>query len=256
MNKQELMRVMCSWKSVIKQCNSDLQQLLNLNCLTAALYTEGLLTDQEQQELANEASVPSKQNSHFIQKILPFKGEQSFKKFLRVLENDGQHCGHRELFDSLARCYARVHVPSAFGNEDESERVDLTKRQLKMLLGELIKESVHDQFKEVLTLQKKHEEQEANRHKKLMNVLNSLFNQQRNNSGVDTEGPDQRRISTISNTTSFTTCSSAVGSSYSADCEESDTLSIYSGEYPGLAEDIKPTMGILGSPDDEQLVCG
>ena len=245
---------MCSWKSVIKQCNSDLQQLLNLNCLTAALYAEGLLTDQEQQELANESSVPFKQNSHFIQKILPFKGEQSFKKFLRVLENDAQHCGHKELFDNLARCYARVHIPSTFGNEDDSEHIDLTKRQLKLVLGELIKESVRNQIKEVLTLQKKHEEQEANRHKKLINLLNSFLNQQRNNSGVDTEG-DQRRISTISNTTSFTTCSSAVGSSYSADYEESDTLSIYSGEYPGLVEDIKPTTSILGSPDDEQLVC-
>lgn len=112
---------------------------------------------------------------------------------------------------------------------------------------------MRDQIREVLTQQKRHEEQELNRHKTLMNFLNSVFNQQRNNNGVDTER-DQRRISTISNATSITTCSSAVGSTYSADCEESDTLSIYSGEYSSLVED-KPTTSLLCSPDDEHLVC-
>ena len=246
---------MCSWKSVIKECNSDLQQLLNLNCLTPALYTEGLLTDQEQQELTNEASVPCKQNSHFIQTILPFKGEQSFKKFLKVLENDNQHSGHKELFDRLAHCYTagtRVHS-STRKSKNDSEHLNLTTRQLKLVMGEL-KDALLGQFKEVIMTQKRHEEQEQNRYKVLMNLINILINQQRNNNGVDADEPDQRRISVLSNTTSLS-ISSAVGSCYSADCEESDTLSVYSGDYSSLAEDAKPTANRLCSPDDEQPVC-
>ena len=246
---------MCSWKSVIKECNSDLQQLLNLKCLSPALFAEGLLTDQEQQELANEASVPCKQNSHFIQTILPYKGEQSFNKFLTVLKNDDQHSGHKELFERLARCYAAARIHSLTpGNEDDSEHLTITTRQLKLVLEELIKDAVRVQCKEMIMVQKKHEEQEQRRHKALMNLINILINQQRNNSGVDADDPDQRRISVLSNTTSLTV-SSAVGSCYSADGEESDTLSIYFGEYPSPAEDAKPTASRLCSPEDEQPVC-
>lgn len=236
---------------MIKQCNSELQELLNLNCLTTTLYAEGLLTDQEQQELANEASIPCKQNSHFIQKILPFKGEQSFKTFLKVLEIDNQHCGHKELFDYLAKCY----TAGARGSEDDSERMNVTKQQLQLILGEVIKDAVHDQLKEVIRLQKRHEEQESNRHKTLTNLINSMFNQLRNNSGQSDTDVDQRRVSVISNATSFAS-SAGVGSSYSADCEESYTLSIHSGDDSNLA-DAKPiaSSGSLCSPEDEQLVC-
>ena len=234
---------------MIKQCNSKLHALLNLNCLSHALYAKGLLTDQELQELGTESSVPSKQNSNFIQKILPFKGEQSFKIFLNVLEDDEEHSGHKELFDCLNCCYKETCA----GNENDLELRNLTKRQLELVLGELIKEAVRDQFKEMMTLQRKHEEKEVNRHKTLMSLINSLFNQQRNNNGLDAE-EDQRRISTISNTTSFTT-GSMVGSTYSADCEESDTLSIFSDFSGVAAEDTKLARRILSSPDDEHSVC-
>lgn len=237
---------MCSWKSVIKQCNTKLQELLNLNCLTTKLYAEGLLTDQEQQELTNEAALPSKQNLHFIQKILPFKGEQSFKRFLKVLENENQHCGHKELFESLAQCYARTCVQPSLS----SELANLTQQELKSMLGEVIKDAMRDQIKEVITLQRKHEELEINRHKFLINLIHGLFNHQRNNSGVDADDhhEDQRKISVASSITN----SSAVGSAYSADCEElSDSLSTHSGDY---SEDMKSFGNSLYSPDDEQMV--
>ena len=126
-------------------------------------------------------------------------------------------------------------------------------------MGELIKDAVRVQCKESLTemimCQRKHEEQEQSRHKALLYLINILINEQRNNIGVDAaDEPDQRRISVLSNTTSLTV-SSAVGSSYSADCEESDTLSVYSGEYPSPAEDAKLTANRLCSPEDEHPVC-
>ena len=256
---------MCSRKSVIKECSLDLQQLLNLNCLTPALFTAGLLTDQEQQELTNEASVPCKQNLHFIQTILPFKGEQSFVTFLKVLENDNQHSGHKELFDKLVHCYkaATGGQTSTPGSENDYEHVNITMRQLKLVLGEvlgefaceLIKNTVRDQFKEMMKSQKRHEELEQNRYKALTNLLNSLINQQRNSNGVDADEADQRRISVLSNTTSLTVSSTVGSGSYSADGEESDTLSVYSGEYSCFAEEAKPIASRLCSPDDEQLVC-
>ena len=237
---------MCSWKSVIKKCNSELQQLLNLNCLTPVLYKEGLLTDQEQQELAKEAAVPCKQNSHFVQTILPFKGEQPFKKFLKVLENDKQHCGHKELFERLSRHY-RTGNSSTPGTDNESERINL------LSLGKLINDAVKDQVKELITLQKKHEEQEQNRHKAILHLINKLINQQQNSNTTNAE-EGQRRISVISNATSLTTSSAVDGSCYSADCEESDTYSVHSGDYSNFAEDAKPIASNLCSPEDEQLV--
>ena len=237
---------MCSWKSVIKECNSELQQLLNLNCLTPVLYKEGLLTDQEQQELAKEAAVPCKQNSHFVQTILPFKGEQPFKKFLSVLENDKQHCGHKELFERLSRHYTTRHSPTP-GTDYESERLNL------LTLGKLINDAVKDQVKELITLQKKHEEQEQNRHKVILSLINRLINQQRNSNSTDGE-EGQRRISVISSAASLTTSSAVDSSCYSADCEESDTLSVHSADYSNFAEDAKPIASNLCSPEDEQLV--
>ena len=240
---------MCSWKSVIKECNSELQQLLNLNCLSPALYKAGLLTDQEQQELAKEAAVPSKQNSLFIRTILPFKGEQSFKKFLTVLENDKEHCGHKELFIKVTRHYSMRHS-STPRSEIELEHINLS------TLDKLIKDAVKDQVKELITLQKKHEEQEHKRHNALMHLINSLINQQRNSNGATDADEKQRRISLLSTTTSLTGISSAIsGSGYSADCEESDILSLHSADYSSFAEDAKPIVSYLYSPEDEQLVC-
>jgi len=232
---------------VIKQCNSELQELLNLNCLTAALYREGLLTDQEQQEITNDAALPYKQNSHFVHKILPFKGEQSFKKFLALLENDNQHSGHKELFAILVQCYTGKCVQSSKSErEDDSERINVTKRQLKLILGELINDTVGEQLKEMVAIQKRHEV--------LLNLIMNNLNQRRNNDGLNPDDENHRRISYVSNTTNSSR-NSAVGSSYSADCEGSDTLSIFSGDLSGLMMEDMKQQHSLYSPDDEHLVC-
>ena len=246
---------MCSWKSVIKHCFSDMQELLNLNCLASTLYAKGLLTDQELQEITNEHAVPSRQNSHFTRNILPYKGERSFETFLEVLENDKQHSGHKELFAKLIKCYKGARAHSSTG-EIDSDHTYVTKRQLKLIFGELmdmVRDTICDQLKEVIAQQKKHEElqkfheeQEQNRHQAMMKLINNLVNQQHSNGGLDPDVPQdsQRRISAISIASSVVT-----GGGYSADYEESETLSVHSS-----LEDMKPFGSIPCSPDDEHSV--
>jgi len=229
-----------------------------------SLWSKGLLTDQEQQELTSEIGVPSKQNSYFIHKVLPYKGDQAFQRFLRILEKDRQHSGHRELFHKLSSCYSSKENVQPSDSEPESCNLGCNTMKLtgqpefEQIIRETIKNelsSTFSTFMETMLVSmdkklkesqqeieaklsdrlQKQEQEHIDRYKQLENMIKNSISQAKS-----------RSISVSSTITSNR--SSTISSSYYGDCEESDTISSISGEdskrssvYSNYPEEIGPS---------------
>ena len=73
---------------------------LNVNSLIPYLQCEDLLTSEELEFLvsAHRTNFDKKQ---FLLSILPSKGENAHKKFIRCLSQDTEHSGHADLVKML-----------------------------------------------------------------------------------------------------------------------------------------------------------
>ena len=250
----------CPYKNVIRGCSKDLQELLNLNCLMDSLWSKGLLTDQEQQELTSENGVPSRQNTFFVHKVLPYKGDEAFQKFLRILEKDRQHSGHKELFHKLSNCYAGKE--SVQPSDSEVECCTVTKRssELEQIIRETIKNELRDELASAFTsfmeimlgnVDKKLKESEQKMETMLSDGLQkqeqeNLERYRRLESMIKVNQAKSRSISISSTVTSNR--SSVISSNYYGDCEESDNVSSLSGEdskrssiYSNCPEELGPS---------------
>jgi len=211
-----------------------------------SLWSKGLLTDLEQQELTSEIGVPSKQNSFFIHKVLPYKGDHAFQRFLRILEKDRQHSGHKELFHKLCNCYTGKENVQPSDSEPEScnaaKQTNLS--EFEQVIRETIKNEVKNEILSELSTTfsalmetmlvsmdkklkesqqvietrlsdrlEKQEQEQLDRYKQLENMIKKSIMQAKS-----------RSISVTSNR------SSMISSNYYGDCEESDTISSISGE--------------------------
>jgi len=229
------------------------------------LWSKGLLTDQEQQELTSEIGVPSKQNSNFIHKVLPYKGDRAFQRFLRILEKDRQHSGHRELFHKLSSYYSSKENVQPSDSEPESCNLGCNAMKLtgqpefEQIIRETIKNELSSTFSTfmetmLVCMDKKLKESQQEIEVKLSDRLQKqeqeyfdryeqLENMIKNSTS---QAAKSRSISVSSTITSNRT--SVISSSYYGDCEESDTISSISGEdskrssvYSNYPEEIGPS---------------
>ena len=75
-------------------------QTLNMRILAPYLLQNGLLAPSEYQQL-DALGTPRNQAQHFLINVLPTKGEEGLKKFLKCLKQETEHSGHQYLFRLL-----------------------------------------------------------------------------------------------------------------------------------------------------------
>lgn len=77
-----------------------------MEMLVPHLIQKNLLTKTEYHELSTYPSW--KRSEYFVLKILPTKGEEGCKRFLKCLEEEDEHSGHQDLFRLLENAKVKL----------------------------------------------------------------------------------------------------------------------------------------------------
>lgn len=95
------------WPPLLKDNYDDFLQNVNLDALLPDLIKNSLLTLSESQELQCYKEMHRRQNQHFLLNVLPRKGRNGFKLFMKCLKAEKEHLGHRYLAEKF--CNKKGH---------------------------------------------------------------------------------------------------------------------------------------------------
>ena len=90
------------YRVLLEQHHPDIEQLLDLPTLIPRLNTHHLLTPGQAEHLSNEHY----SHSQRVLKLLEYiqkKGAEGYRRFLRAIEEETTHMGHKELYAILAK---------------------------------------------------------------------------------------------------------------------------------------------------------
>ena len=78
--------------------------LLDFPTLIPLLNKHHLLTRDDSYDLANQLLSPTRRANLLLYKILPSKGPGAYRLFLKCLQEEEQHMGHRNLVKLFTQC--------------------------------------------------------------------------------------------------------------------------------------------------------
>lgn len=88
------------WPPPVTDHCHDIIQSLNMEMLTPHLLQNDLLAPPEYQQL-DALGTSWKQAKYFLLNVLPTKGQDGFKRFMKCLKEEKEHSGHQDIFRRL-----------------------------------------------------------------------------------------------------------------------------------------------------------
>ena len=89
-------------QKILDTCHLELTTCMDIQTLLPHLRQEQLVTMAESEVLRNPTKTKTEKNQ-FLLSILPSKGENTFERFVKCLEEAGEHTGHSHLAELLKK---------------------------------------------------------------------------------------------------------------------------------------------------------
>ena len=102
--------IQCSileWKILIDSNAHDCERLIDITSLLPFLLQNHLLTSNEQ-EILMKSTFTECQKIQYLLLLIHKKGAEGYRGFLRAIEHESSHLGHRELYTILTNCKPRL----------------------------------------------------------------------------------------------------------------------------------------------------